>query len=105
MMPRSCLEIRRRHHVKSRWQSLEDMRAPGVQAGRGEPGPGGRGWGVGGAEPGRGEGTSGGSDGLGEERRSGEEALELRGRGFGVRVGDAERPSQGCRNLRGVRSF
>lgn len=67
-----------------------------MQAGPGEPGPGGRGWGVGGAEPGwGGEGTSGGSDGLGlgEERRSGEEALELLRRGLGVRVGDAERPS------------
>ncbi|XP_052599146.1 translation initiation factor IF-2-like [Peromyscus californicus insignis] len=76
MMPRSCLGIRTRHHVKPRWLSLEDMRAPGGQAGLpGEPGPGGRGWGVGGAGTGRGGGErSGGSGGLdvGEGRRSGE---------------------------------
>lgn len=86
MLPRSCLEIRTRHHVKPRWQSLEDMRAPGAQAGRGEPGPEGRDWGVGGRRTGRGEGRgSGGNGGLsvGEGRRSGQKAPELREPGAG----------------------
>lgn len=84
-MPKSCLEIRTRHHVKPRRQSLEDMRAPGAQAGGGEPGPEGRDWGVGGAEPGGGGEGSGGNGGLsvGEGRRSREEAPELRGRSTG----------------------
>ncbi|XP_012504934.1 PREDICTED: GDNF antisense RNA 1 (head to head) [Propithecus coquereli] len=41
---RSCLEIRTRHHVNRRGESREDMRAPGAQAGRREPGLGGRGF-------------------------------------------------------------
>lgn len=92
MLPRSCLEIRTRHHVKPRWQSLEDMRAPGAQAGRGEPGPEGRDWGVGGRRTGRGRG------GVRLQRRpecGGGTEIQARGTGAagarcGVRVGDSE---------------
>lgn len=97
MMPRSCLEIRTTHHVKARWQSLEDMRAPGAQAGRGEPGPEGRDWGVGGRRTRRGRG------GVRRPRRpecGGGTEIPGRGTGAagarcGVRVGDSESLSRG----------
>ncbi|XP_078222117.1 uncharacterized protein LOC103791629 [Callithrix jacchus] len=96
---RFCLEIRTRHHVNRRGESSEDMRAPGAQAGLGEPGLGGQGpgWGRGGVGPRR-EGSRGG----GGARRWGRKGEQRGGAGVPeagteVRVGDARRPSPGGR--------
>lgn len=108
MMPRSCLEIRTRHHVKRRWQSLEDMRAPGVQAGRGDPGPGGRGWGVGGARNPEGGGEkSGDREGLsvGEGRRSGKRRRSCGGTGSECERVTRSAPPRGAGTAAGLAPF